>query len=75
VLWSCFLAGGHLLLMTVPLGIVVFTWAALSFSVKLKANSLPKAIGVAVTPFAFAPIWYALICKIIDANCSGWSCF
>ncbi|QGJ19652.1 MULTISPECIES: hypothetical protein [unclassified Polaromonas] len=70
-----FLAGGHLLLMSVPLGIVFFTWAAISFSIKLKADSLPKAVGVAVAPLVFAPVWYTLIYKIMDTNCSGWSCF
>lgn len=70
-----YLAGAHPLLMTVPVGIVIFTGWAFGLSLKRRTEKLVQAVGIAATPLVFAPIWYSLIYKIIESNCAGWSCF
>jgi hypothetical protein len=70
-----FLAGAHPILMSVPVGIVMFTGLAFGLSLKRRATNTAQALAIAVSPLVFAPLWYGLIVKIAEANCSGWSCF
>ncbi len=68
-------AGGHLLLMTAPLGIAFFTGWAFGLSLKRRTQRPVQAFLIAATPLVFAPLWYWLIFKIVEANCAGFSCF